>query len=92
MKHHGGGPVARRVAIVCTALVAVLFGTAGIVTGDLGTTLIGVGFVVVMVVLSVPGLRWLRRGDGPHATRSAADEDRETYVHLRHTGGNSNGR
>ena len=92
MKDHGGGPVARRVAVVCTALFAGAFVAAGLASGDLGAMAIGIGFVVVMVVLSVPGLRWLRRGHGPHATRSRADEDRETYVHLRHTGGNSNGR
>ena len=81
-----------RIAVALSVLAGVLFVAAGIAGRDVLSVVAGVLIPVVVLVLVGPLTRWLRRGDGPYATRSDGDDARETYVRLRHTGGNSYGR
>lgn len=82
----------RGLALVLTLLVGAAGVTVGIVRGDPLTALAGVVFAVVVFVIAGPLTRWLRRGDGPYATRSETDDEREAYARLRHNGGNGYGR
>lgn len=90
------GPGDTRWRRILALTLVLAFGVAGvttaILTGDLATALITILFVVLFLFASGPLMRWLRRGEGPHATSSVADADRATYVRLRHSGGNGSGR
>lgn len=81
-----------RIAVGLSLLAAVLFVAAGIASDDMVTVAGGVAVPVVVLFLAGPATRWMRRGEGPYATRSETDEGRETYVRLRQNGGNSTGR
>jgi membrane protein implicated in regulation of membrane protease activity len=79
------------VAMLLSLFAGAMFVWSGLRHDDLSYLAVGAAFPVVTALLLWPVTRWLRRGDGPHPTRSTDDDGREAYVRLRHSGGNSSG-
>ena len=81
----------RLLALACTLTVGGLGVWGGIASDDPVLVGVAVGFVVVVLLLGGPVLRWLRRGDGPYATSGEADRSREEYLRIRYPGDNRGG-
>ncbi len=80
-----------RVGLGVTLLVGVVGVAVGLWAHDLATVIAAVGFVALMWLVTGPLLRWLRRGEGPHATSGEGDRRRTDYLRIRYPGDHQGG-